>query len=414
MMNKIENIPEKTGIINLWELPITKIYVNLGDVLKQRVRGIITNIREISKELGIKYYHLYNFFHKDANLRLDIFLELCNLLKKRDKRFSKENLQRELSYISAADGSKGIRNPRFPMNFNCKEGAAFIAGILCDGGIHAPPKYSPFYTNTQEFLRKNMVKNIHKITGNIRFTENKEEVQFTKILGYILTYGLKMKAGNKLKTDPEIPPFILDADKKIITSFLRQAADDDFSSGDEKSRSIKYKVHLDVSGWKSVEKQSVVKDQSSHMPKLLHGACYLLSRLGIKYTIPRVIQKENNVWEWGINITLYGNIKKFDQKIGFRIKSKKNGIKRYLSKIRLRQCEKSQAINVTLKACKLLQYKYGYINAPLIARQLNRKINTAEKLLCKLRRDGVISEYSSQWKKGFHGARPIKYVLCDE
>lgn len=86
--------------------------------------------------------------------------------------YSLVELEKHVEIIKVTIAKNSIRNPKFPMNFNSKEGAQIISAFMFDGGI--TKDLFPFYANNDSSLVRKLIKNIELVVGQIDYNERRD------------------------------------------------------------------------------------------------------------------------------------------------------------------------------------------------------------------------------------------------
>lgn len=369
-------VSQENGIVYLWDLPEDKVFIKLQsriqkEMIEKALQIAITR-NNLAKELKVNPETIYDF--REARFESVKFMfvkRLCKFLVKNGfKKFSLENLEDKIELVRTKTSRNPIHNPKFPMNFNCKEGAQIIAGILFDGGITTG--FRPFYTNDDESLVSQFANNLRKVTGEINFykrlCKNTHAVEFSTILGHILVNGLDLAPGKKVFTDPQIPEFILKSGIEIQKVFLQQAFDDEGtinlgSNANSSGRAINLTQH----------------NRINKPPLRLLQLREIIEKFEISVNKPCL----NSIWftkkgfpsyDWGIQISNRSDIRTFVTKINFTLECKKEKLKELLNSYRFcdEHFKKGKKFEEILKACKILKSKNQKITSKNIAQLLGR------------------------------------------
>ncbi len=214
-----------SGIVHIWDLPEDTTYVDLKKEFKYRLlysaKGNIS-WKKFTKVYGINYNTLLSYKHRQR-ITLKTIWNLLELANENGVKITREHVEKNLSKIGGHQSF--IENPKVPFDFNNIEGAKFIASILHDGGIRT--RNASFYSNYNLAKKEELAKTANKIFGKIRLSLKTDSVEFPLIVGMVLTRGIGLKTGNKVVNNPRIPEFIFSLDNLSISSYLKQAYDDD-------------------------------------------------------------------------------------------------------------------------------------------------------------------------------------------
>lgn len=325
------------GIVNLQDLPSDKICIRLpSDIQRDMVRTALKfskNRYRLAKEIDVKEANLRDLeLSRFKSITLSIIIKLSKFLVNQGySEYSLEKLEGKIDLIKAKFVGIPIIKPKFPIDFNCKKGFQIVSAILFDGGITA--NFIPIYVNLEEKLIDKFVANIKKvigdfeITGNVKKKNNSENVYritLPKVIGYILSYGLKVPIGNKTMRDPSIPRFVVNGNKKFQKAFLQQAFDDEGTV---------------VLGIKDGSGRAVRFSQSNSEkipPVRLTQLKRMLIRLNVialgPYFVSMYIDKEGNKsFSYSIQLSNFDSIKCFAKNVNFSLKRQRIKLKKVLN-----------------------------------------------------------------------------------
>lgn len=373
-------ISAKDGIVHLWDLPEDRVCVKLpNDLQKLMIEKALTLVNgryKLAKEIGVKPVNIYDFEqNRFKSISLSVVKKLSNFLVKNGMpEFSLENLETKLELIKAKFVGNEIFHPKFPMNFNCEEGAQIIAGIFFDGGITLGGY--PFYTNNEDSSVEKMIENVKAIVGDIEYNlrklrPNTKQVEFPRIFGHILTFGLNIPKGKKVFINPSIPEFILN-NPKLYKTFLRQAFDDEGS------------LNMGKSG-KCVELNQY-SSSNTEPPKRLVQLKEMIEKFNIITNGPygptkAYIAKDGiKTYGWCIQISNQSNIRLFAEKINFSLERKRRKLEELLNSYKLPpRFRKGTKFKEVIKAIQDLKQENKKITNKNIATKINRdKVYVAE------------------------------------
>ena len=239
-------------IIHFWELPEKRNYI----ILKKGFR------EEILKILENKKYPL-RLRNKIKNSKISI-LKLKKISKNENINFAK--IEKNILWVGG-NNSKGLSNPKFPINFLSKNAARFIAAIVNDGTLTKENSNSYgrlMYDNFDESLRNSVLKDSLTVFGGkpdeiaFRNSEKKRYLEFSSVIRDIVELILRCK-GPKCESNLKVPQFIL-KNKDLILGWIEQTIADE---GEVKyypnkyRRSIVWRRSLDVS---NLFKEKLKKD----------------------------------------------------------------------------------------------------------------------------------------------------------
>ncbi|MBU2406717.1 MAG: hypothetical protein KKA26_01895, partial [Nanoarchaeota archaeon] len=206
--------------VSLNDTPSEKIYLKLN---KKAIDFLLDKIKKENVNL-FSPIELYRF---KIGKKVSI-----NFIKKISK-----NLGLKISYFeknmelitSCKNTNIGIKNPKFPINFNTKEGIRLISGIIGDGEINN--QLQPGYNNQDKKLIEIILKSFQQVFGKIDYKiylrpDKTYQLHFPKIAGLILL-KIGMKPGYKSITNYGIPRFIFNTSKKKKSVFIKQFFNDE-------------------------------------------------------------------------------------------------------------------------------------------------------------------------------------------
>jgi hypothetical protein len=276
----------------------------------------------------------------------------------------------------------GIKNPKFPINFNSKEGAQVISGFLFDGGIRKDMR--PFYVNNERVLINRMVNNLEKIVGNVYYSEDKDRdtffIDFTPILGIILIDGLNILFGKKIFTNPPIPEFIINGNKDIQIAFLQQAFDDEGSVSSNKGKRVRLTQY-------NSKKEAPIR--LLQLNKMLENLNIRVS--GPYYSNTWVAKDGQITYGFQLQISNQKDLRNFTEVINFGLEEKRKKLKDLLNSYNSKpKFKKGSILNEVLKTCKELKDRNQRITNKNIAKELKRVESYARQLTLKMVKEGKL------------------------
>lgn len=408
-------------IIHFWELPENRNYIIFNKEFKQKVL----------KSLDEKKY-AWKIRNKVKNGKISI--QKIKIISKKEN-IPLEIIEKNILWIGG-NNSKGISNPKFPINFVTREGSRFIAAIMNDGTLTKNNKNSYgrlMYDNFDESLRNSVLRDCLDTFGgkseeiSFRNNEKKKYFEFSSVIRDMMELVLKSK-GPKCESNLNIPEFIL-KNKELMKGWIEQTVADEgevknyptIKYKDKYRRSVVWRRSLDVSDLfnKKIEKDIPLRKLNDETQKNLQNRrCNLISEeekmlltLGITYKLynlgiyPTVKNKVRTRWQ--ITITKRENLIKLREliKIPSKIKDEKlttitKGFVRYkeplkvLEAIRILSREKDGFSSIDLK--NILNYK---------------TTNPANKWLNQFEKKGFVRKI----KESSYGAgayrKPAEYII---
>ncbi|MBU2634632.1 MAG: hypothetical protein KJ674_05330 [Nanoarchaeota archaeon] len=217
-------------IIHLKDLPEKRNYI----ILKRKFMKIILKILEDKK-------YPWKIRNKIKNGKISI-KKLKNIFKKEN--ISLKKIENNVYWIGG-NNSKGLSNPRSPINFATRSGARFIAAIINDGTLTKEGKNSHgrlMYDNFDKSQRESIIKDYLNIFGGnkneiaFRNTEKKKYLEFSSITRDIVELVIKAK-GPKCESNLLMPEFIL-KNKETMLGWVEQTIADE---GEVKYNPKKYR-----------------------------------------------------------------------------------------------------------------------------------------------------------------------------
>jgi hypothetical protein len=239
----VRNFQKKEiGIVHLWDLPEDRVYLKLRPSVERKLLVLLLQIckskKEIARRTRVSKSIIEKMFSRVTySISLNTLRRLSLFLSKYDKRFELEELERKILYIRTKGSTSGkVFFPKFPINFNCKEGGKIIGALFGDGGLRKDLR--PLYTNTKVERIREIVRSMQKVIGKFKVSKFIKvcspiksgsvsitySCDFPKIIGIILHYGLGMENGDKVVNDTPLPSFCFKTSeefkKRVIKCFL--------------------------------------------------------------------------------------------------------------------------------------------------------------------------------------------------
>lgn len=428
MIGEYLDTEARYGLIHLWDLP-QSIYIDLRTSFKQfllsKCKETAKTWVNLGKGCGLKISKNgkckpLESIIKDKKFRLETLYSLVKYLSKNDVNIGLEEIEKNIKLLasktrggSSAEFSNCILDPKLPFNFNTKFGAIALSALLHDGGINSNLK--PHYSNTNIELRRKVYKAFlgvfGELVGNKSNPETKLQIYFPKVIGIILTHCLGMKSGRKTYNNPNVPNFIFNSKKEIISAFLQQAFDDE---GWVHHTHIGLKLAVEIKE-PSKEIISNLKKLSpiDHAPKILVDNMKMLYNLGIEskgpYCREIYFTKNGNCGsKWEILIWGRENLIRFTDLVNFSLVSNKTKLENILKSLpNIYPSDKVEFI--ILDACKKLQQKYGYITSRKLSEEIKRSQCRAKQTIRTLLKKNIL-----EIKVNKHGTEAAKYIFTKD
>ncbi|KKQ79271.1 MAG: hypothetical protein UT01_C0044G0002 [Candidatus Daviesbacteria bacterium GW2011_GWA1_38_7] len=355
------NNPFITGILHLEDLPEQEVYLRLEenyknsflDSAKSLCDGKWTSLgRILNLPISHNNVEILRCFRRTNIYSLKLIKKISKfLIENGFKEYSLDKLEKKIILIKSKQGSpKGILNPKFPINFNSKEGAIIISCLFHDGGITVRD-LEPFYTNNSRVLKERFHKAVNNIIGEVDFIcKSKSNIQFTysRIFGLILiTIGLI--PGKRQLNNPKFPTFVFNYSDELIYEFLSQSiADDGWIYNPKKGFGfIGFNFTIDLTKLSEEERYNVRMTKNlNYLPNTLLGDLDLFKKLGCKVAGPHFgneIRYTKNseeyryTQEWRMQIRGYKNFKFLSKHLNIPLEYKQTRLINENNKIRIRK-----------------------------------------------------------------------------
>jgi intein/homing endonuclease len=318
-------MPEKNGIIHLWDLPDRKTYLLIKEHLRRELfnRGysMLRNKTNLDKFLGLHRVHRKLYENGKYFCPLWVIKKILSVLDDEERYKLMACIEKNIEELRKNYGgrAKSIKNPKFPISFSYV--LSRIAGHLVgDGGISR--NMIVHYTNKLKDLTDQFKSDITDAFGEVDIYEYNDDgitqVSAPSIVGLILTAFF----GRQSKGYKHVPEIVLNSDKFSKILFLRAVFDDEGS------------VNLSE---KEIELQMTSKP-------ILEKIKELLSEFGIRTgKISKRKKVENQRRVYRFDITGRRDLEMFNKKIGFD------------------HPEKKQKLQDSLESYQRYQYKQGEI-----------------------------------------------------
>lgn len=403
-------------IIHFWQLPKKRNYIIIKNGLRNKILDILNRKK-------------YPWIIKEKIRNGKISIEKIKELSKKEN-LSLVEIEKHLIWIGG-NNSKGLSNPKFPLNFSSREGVRFIAAIVNDGTLTKEGENSRgrmMYDNFDESLRNSVLKDYFTIFGGktnevaFRNSENKKYFEFSSVTRDIIELILKDK-GPKCESDLKVPDFIT-KDKNLLCGWIEQTIADEgevkYYPNDYR-RAIIWRRSLDVTDLfdKKIKKDISLRKLPKDMQILLDKRrCNIttteekmLKVLGIEYRLynlgvyPTVKEKIRTRWQ--ISITKRENLLKLRSLI--KIPSKPKDTKLTLITNEFVRFKEPLKIKETI--INLGRNKESFTSIDLKKEMNYKETNTAIKWLKIAEKERIIKKIKES--SYGHGAyrKPAEYKL---
>lgn len=276
-------------MIHFWNLPEERNYISLKKGFKNKIIKILEKKK-------------YPWKIRDKIKRGKISIKKLKRVSKKES-ISPNTIEKNIIWVGG-NNSKGLLNPKFPINFNSRNGARFIAAIINDGTLTINGKNSYgrlMYDNFDKSLRESLIKDYLIVFGGkkeeiaFRNTEKKKYLEFSSVIRDIIELVIKDK-GPKTESNIKIPMFVFENEKNMLGWIEQTIADE----GEVKyypskyRRSIVWRRSLDISELikRKIEKEINIRRLSKREQKLIKSKKFnliesekrILNYLGIEYS----------------------------------------------------------------------------------------------------------------------------------
>jgi len=284
--------------IHFWDLPEKRSYIVLKDDFKHKLSANLKNKK-----------YKWKIRNKIKNGKISI--EKIKKISEKES-ISLKLIEKNICWVGG-NVSKGLSNPKFPIDFQTRSGARFIAAIVNDGTLTKNGIYEGYgrlmYDNYDKSLRDSVIDDYLNVFGGkkdevaFRQSERKKYLEFSSVIRDIMELILKSK-GSKAESNLKIPQFIFQ-DKNLMLGWIEQTIADE---GDVKNyikshrRAIVWRRSIDISPlfkrrqnimnriFKKdtsikqlpINLQNLIKKQNFN---LIEGEKKMLDSLGIDYRI---------------------------------------------------------------------------------------------------------------------------------
>lgn len=408
-------------IIHFWELPEERNYI----ILKENYNKKIISILEEEN---------YPWKIKNKIKKGKISIKKLKDIAQKEK-ISLDIIEKNILWIGG-NNSKGLSNPKFPINLSTRRAARFIAAIVNDGTLTKNGERNKaygrlMYDNFDESLRNSVIKDCIATFGGkakeiaFRNTEKKKYLEFSSIMRDMVELIIKSK-GPKCESNIPVPKFILE-NNDLIAGWIEQTIADE---GEIKfypskyRRAIIWRRSLDVTPLFSgkIKKdtplrklpESIQGTLEEQKCKLISDEEKMLSHLGIDYIIYNLgvyLTEYNKVrTKWQIMITKRENLFKLRKiiKIPSKEKDKKfnlitKGFIRFKEPLRIKEI----ILNIS-------KNKKPFTSLDLAKKMNYKQLNTAIKWIKIFEKEGLIKKIKESSYGNGKYRTPSQYMLIQD
>lgn len=352
------NCPHETGLIYLADLPEKEVYLDLVEPFKTE----FLNAAKISAggkwndlarvlDLPISKYNdcnLVRSFRRRHPASLFLIKKISDFLVQNSlEDFSLAHIEKNISFLCSKRNGRKLKDPKFPFNFNCKDGSIIISSLFHDGGITSRD-LSVFYSNTSNKLKKRFVDSVYNLLGEVPYFEREKEVSFPQVIGLILV-SLGLVPGKRQINNPEFPEFIFNFDEELILEFLGQAIADDgwIYNPDNCFGFIGFNLTVDLTNLNKNERTRIKKEKDLEcLPQNLLGNIALFEKIGCRVAGPhfgnekyyfRNKKEYRYTQEWRFQVRGHNNFQLLSKKLEIPLKYKQEKLINEANKKRLRK-----------------------------------------------------------------------------
>jgi predicted transcriptional regulator len=400
-----ETSKKEIGIVHLWDLPEDRVYLKLRPSVERKLLVLLLQIckskKEIARRTRVSKSIIEKMFSRVTySISLKTLRRLSLFLSKYDKRFELEELERKILYIRTKGSTSGkVFFPKFPINFNCKEGGKIIGALFGDGGLRKDLR--PLYTNTKVERIREIVRSMQKVIGKFKVSKFIKvcspiksgsvsitySCDFPKIIGIILHYGLGMENGDKVVNDTPLPSFCFKTSEEFKKGLLS------VFFGDE--------AHVNAAGEDKAPR--IVLRQAKLLrnytpPRRLIGIKRLLEDFGLK---PRIflervyLSKNGRTGTFTLLISRFDDTNFFFKKIGINHARKMKKLKKLLVKTTRKMSIDEYLLRKRLSSLlpiikAILSLDGKNITSVKVASLTGRNVDSVKRILNKLAERGVL------------------------
>lgn len=415
--------------LHLQDLPKETTYILLERKYEKRLfenfSGFFKNSSKAGEYLHVQGHNIKTWKRKNHYIPLWTMPKIIKFLDSKGQKYTIKDIEKR-TVACKYKGGRAIFNPKFPINFNSKEGAIIAAAFLCDGGINQIG--DPLYNNSEYCMRKRVVDAINNLVGEIHVDPSKPHknncLWFPRILKSILVTELNMQIGDKVMNNPKIPDIFLSTNKReVIGEFLNQAFSDDgtaYISAPHNQGSLAYGSSICVSNHSKELTKKIKKEKLiAYAPNLVKGCKILLEKLEIKANGPYLKQeyvrrkggKNRIVQSWSIQIQGRKNIKKYRKFVGFSIEKKNKRVEDILNNYK--EIDYGTSLKDAWQKVVELEKENKKITPRTFMEKRACTLGYARFLLKWLRKEGVIKRSGGGHRNGLWGCAPYEYKIIN-
>jgi len=383
---------------------------------------------KLSKIIGMSRSSFQEFHNGKRAIPFTILKNVCKFV-------DNNNFEENITGFKIGNARKFVKNKNssLKIDFETKDGARTIGAFLGDGSRIGN---SFRYTNKETCLIDLVNKSVQDLIGEVGITKYSKRP--SKSLVHCVIFPLTVSSildkigipvGNKIVTNPSVPQFLLNSDKReVIATLIQQFADDEATSRHQ----IEFYQSSDVTNLPEELRTKIlsgkykeVKDYEKYAPNVLKDVKFLLwkhwrIRCGGPY--PRknyriYRDKKGNmkyVPKWKLTISGKEDLERFEREIGFEIKEKQIVLKDRIKEIKNYQAKKSTTLLKLLMTTKRLEECNLPITSVNLTKFLDISCRTVDDYLLRLLRNGYLNRPLKRKHLGIgKGTKPFNYTLTD-
>ena len=379
---KLNNLNE----VNLEDIPDNKIYIDLEEsfrkiLFNKALANSNSNMLKLSSRLNLSYSYSRELKKglkskgKRNNIRLNILKKLFLIAKIESYEISKN-----IKHLRYGRNSYDIPNI-FPLKFDHRL-ASLVAHATGDGHIKDKTYNFEYRNSSDELIKKvyDLIFDIFKIKCKVYSAKDgTKQVETPSIVGYVL-YKAGAPTGNKIKSEFDVPVWIKEGDKHIISSYLGALVDDEFCIAQTKV--IKF----------SLSKNIELKENIFNFFESINS-------LFIKFEIKSYRKLTNKIFVrkdgirtivMDLNIFSQGNFIKFKENVPITHKSKIESLNQVVSSYVIKPYEKCHYNRA--KELVLNKLKLGNFTTTQLTRESTITRHCFLMHLKKMKSEGLIKE----------------------
>jgi hypothetical protein len=361
--------------VDLWDLRYSKIYVKLHrgflkNLFNYAIRKV-GNQNKLAKLLGKNDSTVYNYYHRNEFISLDIVSKILEILPWKERSKWEHLVEKNLEEIKCKGNmSKSLKNPKFPVNFT--PSLAGVLGHIIGDGYVEMNKGTPLigYTNKCTTLIDEFKMSIKEVFGHTTPYErilnyDVHNVRYSAIIGCILSNLI----GQLPDSLTQMLLMISQLDEECKSSFLRALFDDE--------------------GCVTINKYQVIIEMTNR--KVIEVIKTLLLDFEIESGKTSERINEDRLPKYKLAVSGKENLTRFDKIIGFSHPIKREKLRLLLNgyKINYTKFDKIRTLIVNELGISTT------LSCNEIAKKINKSLGWTRKILQKLEKENVIKSFKN-------------------